>query len=77
MIQVMFDDGAPEDVTGDALSAGRGTDDNQFEFNGSNWGFNLSTKNYFESGNYTVTIVSGDNEVYVIDPTCTATFVIP
>lgn len=78
VIQVMFDSGVgPEDLSDDALSAGKGIDGNQFEFDGSKWRFNLSTKNYSTSGTYTVTIVSGDGSAYNISPTCEATFVIP
>ena len=79
VIQVLYDSGiAPaEDVTGEALSAGWGTDGNQFEFNDPVWQFNLKTKNYTASGTYTVSIVSGDSGEYVIDPAVEAQFVIP
>jgi hypothetical protein len=78
VIQVIFDSGtAPaEDVSNDALSAGQGTEGNQFEFSDGTWQFNLKTKNYVAPGTYTVTMVSGDENEYVIDPTCTAGFVI-
>jgi hypothetical protein len=79
VIQVMFQSGlAPaEDVSADALSAGQGTEGNQFVFSGGNWSFNLQTKNHTASGTYTVTMVSGDGTEYIIDPTCTVKFVIP
>ena len=78
VIQVMFESGtAPaEDVTDDALSAGQGDDGNQFVFTGSNWQFNLKTKNYSSPGTYTITMVSGDECEYVIESTCEALFVI-
>ena len=66
-----------EDVTDDALSAGAGTDGNQFELLDSKWQFNLKTKNYTAAGSYTTTMKSGDTDEYVIDdPTCTGVFVI-
>ncbi len=78
VIQIMYDSGtAPaEDVTDDALSAGQGDDGNQFVYTGSKWQFNLKVKNYSSSGMYTITMVSGDDTEYVIDPTCEAQFVI-
>ena len=60
----------------EALSAGQGDDGNQFVYTGSHWQLNLKTKNYSASGTYTVTIISGDEDEYTIDPTCEATFVI-
>ena len=80
MIQVIFDDGVTaeaQDVTSEALSAGAGTEGNQFEFLGSKWQFNLKTKNYTAVGTYTTTMESGDTSEYVIDdPTCDGEFVI-
>ncbi len=78
VIQVVYDNGVlpAEDVSGDALSAGAGTDGNQFEFLDSKWQFNLKTRNYTGAGTYTTTMVSGDEAEYLIDPTCEATFVI-
>ena len=79
VIQVMYDsgeEGDAVDVTDNALSAGHGTEGNEFEFTGSNWQFNLKTKDYSAPGTYTVTMVSGNEGEYVIEPTCTATFVI-
>jgi hypothetical protein len=79
VLQVMFqasDGGNPVDVTGDALPAGHGTEGNEFEYNLPDqvWQFNLKTKNYSAAGTYTITIVSGDDSEYIIDPTCEATF---
>ena len=78
VIQVVFEAGTTEaeDVTDDALSAGKGTEGNEFVFTGSGWQFNLKTKNYSAPGTYTVTMVSGDNNEYVIESTCEAQFVI-
>ena len=79
VVQVMFDSGVgpATDVSADALSAGQGTEGNQFVFSGGNWSFNLQTKNYVAKGTYTVTMVSGDATEYTIAPTCTVKFVIP
>jgi hypothetical protein len=79
VIQVMYQSQPgedPEDVTDQALSAGMGTEGNKFEFDGEKWHFNLKTKNYTASGTYTISMVSGDESEYVIDPTCTAVFVV-
>jgi hypothetical protein len=78
VIQVIFqpEAGNAEDVTDEALFAGQGTDGNQFVFTGSNLQFNLKTKNYSSPGTYTITMVSGDETAYVIDPTCVAEFVV-
>ncbi|MHC4559749.1 MAG: right-handed parallel beta-helix repeat-containing protein [Planctomycetota bacterium] len=79
VIQVIFESGEAEgtvDVTDQALSAGQGTEGNQFVYTGSNWQFNLKTKNYNAAGTYTVTMVSGDEDEYEIESTCEAVFVI-
>jgi hypothetical protein len=77
-IQVSFNSGPTEatDVTDEALPAGQGTEGNQFEFDGTWWHFNLETKNFTAEGTYTVSMVSGDATEYVVDPICTAQFVI-
>jgi hypothetical protein len=65
------------DVTDGALSAGRGTAGKQFVFtSGGEWQFNLMTRNYSTPGTYTVSILTGNIFEYIIQPTCTATFVI-
>jgi hypothetical protein len=38
------------------------------------WHFNLKTKEYTAAGTYTITMVSGDNSEYIVDPTCEAVF---
>lgn len=78
VIQVIFEAGTvdADDVTDQALSAGQGMDGNQFVFSDGKWQFNLKTKNYTASGTYTITMVSVDECAYVIEPTCTAQFVI-
>lgn len=80
VVQVLFDSGTngdPVDVTDDAFPAGQGTDGNQFVFTEEGkWQFNLKTKNYTAPGAYTITIQSGDETEYLIDPICTAIFVI-
>lgn len=57
-----------EDVTSQSLTAGQGTEGNQFEFSGGKWQFNLQTKNYTAQGTYTITMVSGDTLDYTISP---------
>ena len=64
------------DVTSDALTAGQGTEGNEFLFSDGKWQYNLSTKNYSSAGTYTVTMESPSASFYLVNPTCTATFVI-
>jgi hypothetical protein len=80
VIQIIFtpEVGPAEDVTGDALASGQGTEGNQFVFNPGDgkWHFNLKTKNYTAPGTYMVFLESGDESEYVVDPFCVAEFVI-
>lgn len=55
------------------LSAGQGTDGNEFVFDGSRWYFNLQTKNFTGNGTYTITAVGGGSDV-ISAPT--ATFIV-
>jgi len=67
----------PEDVSDYAVAAGHGTDGNQFEFTLDDiWQFNLKTSNYTGSGEYYISVESGDPGEYVIDPTCVASFIV-
>ena len=67
----------PIDVTSEELPAGHGTEGNQFVFTSDGkWRFNLKTKNYSAPGTYTISILTGNSTEYVINPPCTATFVI-
>jgi len=68
--------GVAEDVTDQALPPGMGTKGNQFKYDGEKWHFNLKTKNYTAPGRYTITMVSGDDCEYIVDPTCTAVLLI-
>ena len=78
VIQVTYDDydGDATDVSDDVVSAGAGTDGNQFEFENGKWQLNLKVKDFTAPGTYTVTMESGNNAEYQIDPTCTSQFVI-
>lgn len=62
------------DPVSELLSAGQGTDGNQFVFDGSEWVFNLQTKNFTGSGTYTITAVPGGGDIIVDAPT--GTFVV-
>jgi hypothetical protein len=44
-------------------------------FDGAYWAFNLSTRG-LASGTYSLSVVSGDENTYVIDPTCEVDVVI-
>ena len=60
------------------LSAGPGTAGNEFEFVDGVWQFNLRVKECCTaSGQYTITMTSGEATEYAIAPTCTGTFQIP
>jgi lectin-like protein len=79
VIQVLFDSslgGGTIDVTNDVLPAGQGTDGNQFVYSGGKWQFNLLVKDLAAPGTYTITMESGDDDEYAIDPTCEAHFVV-
>jgi len=79
VLQVMFQPvtgGDPIDVTGEALPAGLGTVGNQFVFTGDlKWHYNLKTRDYTAAGTYEISIVSGDETEYVIEPACVTSFV--
>lgn len=78
--QVMFTPDAGVhaiDVSEYALSAGEGSDGNQFVFTDDGfWQFNLQSKNYTASGEYLITAVSGDESEYTINPACVSSFVV-
>ena len=78
VVEVIFNPATEDayDVSNDVLSAGHGTDGNQFEFtNDGIWQFNLKSTNYSAEGTYDVTVVSGDDSEYVIDPSCVTSFI--
>jgi hypothetical protein len=66
----------PTDVGDAVVSVGRGTIGNAFAFSGSKWQFNLSVRNYTAPGTYTITMASGDEAEYRVDPTCKAQFIV-
>jgi len=70
VLQVSYDSGTSpaEDLSDHALSAGQGTEGNQFELVVDGWQFNLQTRNYTALRTYTVKMVSGDGSEYVIEP---------
>jgi hypothetical protein len=78
VVEVEYSAGAfPTDQEGeDFLSSGKGDGGNEFVFSGTSWDFNLSSRNFRGAGTYTITAESGDLGEYVIDPTCTAIFVV-
>ena len=76
IIRVLYNSGTGDaiDVSDSALPAGQGTAGNQFEFDGTFWHFNLSTANYTAKGIYTIYLISGNAEEYIIASTYTAQF---
>ena len=66
-----------EVATVGGLPPSQATDGNQFEFIGGRWCFNLKVKDHYSGpGTYTFEMVSGNQEEYVIEPTCTVTIVV-
>lgn len=77
LVEVDFSGGGSATDPADTyLPAGQGDEGNQFVFTDSKWQFNLQTVNFSGPGTYTIKAISGDPDEYLIDPTCTATFVI-
>ena len=80
VIEVIHTPGTGEpsaDVSGDVLAAGLGTDGNMFEYRGDGyWHFNLKVSNYSAPGEYLVTVISGDESEYTVDPSCVSSFLI-
>lgn len=67
----------PIDVTAFVAPAGRSDRGQAFRPAGEGkWIFNLKTKKFLPPGTYTVLMGSGDGTGYVVEPTCTGTFVI-
>lgn len=79
IIQVLFTSSTIAetiDVTAETLSAGQGSDGNEFNYNDGVWQYNLMTKNYSAPGTYEVKIFSGNVFEYEIKPSCKSVFVI-
>ena len=69
--------GTAVNVSDYALSAGHGSEGNQFDFTEDGiWQFNLKSKNYSAEGTYLVFALFGDDTEYIIDPFCVTSFVI-
>jgi hypothetical protein len=79
VVQVTYQSGisaTPEDVSDEAMSVGRGGDTNEFVFLLGKWRYYLRVRNYSAPGTYTMTMISGDEADYRVDPTCEAQFVV-
>jgi hypothetical protein len=80
LIQVLFEGAGGEptdDVSDDALPTGHGSDGNEFEFTDDGlWQYNLKSNNYSATGTYTISVRSGDEAEYTVDPTCESSFVV-
>ncbi len=69
IVQVTKVGGADPTVPVDTyLSAGQGTEGNEFVFDGTRWVFNLQTKNFTGTGTYSITAVAGGTDVMVGAP---------
>jgi hypothetical protein len=70
VLQVTYAGGYEGDADLDSLeTAGKGDEGNMFVFDGSNWAFNMKTRG-LASGQYVISVASGDVAEYVIDPAC-------
>ncbi|MEE8546031.1 MAG: hypothetical protein V3T29_09485, partial [Alphaproteobacteria bacterium] len=82
VVQVAFASGAPAEPPADVTDLVPPPDPafvgNQFLYKeaSARWFHGLQTINMSPPGSYTITMVSGDDREYVIDPPCTATYVI-
>lgn len=78
LVEVDFTGGDPIEAPGeDFLIAGQGDEGNIFVYTDEGkWQFNLQTKNFSGPGLYTIRAVSGNPNTYIVDPACTAQFVI-
>lgn len=79
VVQVAFDSSiaaASEDVSAEALWGAQGDDGNMFLFRGDKWRFRLKVRRFTAPGTYTITMASGNEAEYLVDPTCNGQFVI-
>ena len=77
VLQVLYRSTAaaqPVDVTADALADGHSNEGNQFIYSDGRWRFNLKTRNYQARGSYDLIMTSGNDNEYMIQPFCVATF---
>lgn len=80
VLQVLFTPEQPAepplDGTALVLPVTSTTVGDQFFFDGTRWAHNLLTLRYSAPGTRTIRMISGDDQEYVINPTCEATYVI-
>ena len=63
-------------INGSSYPASYATGGNQFSPTGNGrWQYNLKTSDYSASGTYVVTVFSGEEAEYTVEPTCEARFV--
>lgn len=62
------------DVTANALNAGTGGSEFQFEDSGTRWHYNLETKNFETGETYEILMISGNEAEYTIYPACKGSF---
>jgi hypothetical protein len=78
IVQVIFDpagDDPAVDISDEVVSSGQGSDGNQFVYTDDDiWQFNLKSGNYSAPGLYMVTVISGDETEYTIEPACVTSF---
>lgn len=79
-VQLLYSSGVgaePIDMTSAVAPAGRSNKGQTFRgTHGGRLIYNLKTKKFLPPGTYTVQMISGDATGYVVDPTCTGSFVI-
>ena len=80
LIQVLYSSSTNDEaiaVSDLAYSVGMGDDGNLFVYNddAQQWQFNLKTKNFVSPGTYTIKMLSGDEDEYVVE-SCHTEFVV-
>lgn len=81
VVQVLFypeSGGGPVDVSEFVMPPGRSNAGSSFrylDFSGI-WRYNLKTRPFAAAGSYEISMMSGDAEEYLVDPTCVAEFTV-
>lgn len=80
VVQVSYDSliqGDPIDISNNVLPPAHSTNGNNFIFTEEGkWQFNLETKSYTAPGTYSVSMETGDDSEYTLEPICTVDFII-
>jgi hypothetical protein len=66
------------EASGDTVHTRQSSKGNRFSFDAGSmqWVYNMKIENYDAPGTYTITMISGDETTYRIEPNCTGTLVV-